>query len=166
MLPHGTLEELLISLSSGGEGSALWKSIDEGETWTNISSQPGLPDGIWGISGVTVSPVNSDIVWALIENKNGGVYKSIDAGKTWKLINSERKLRQRAWYYTRLYADTQDENILYVLNVRYHKSTDGGKTYKTFNAPHGDHHDLWIAPEDNQRTSATRGGACQGLPSA
>ena len=149
------------SLSSGGEGSALWKSTDEGETWTNISSRKGLPSGLWGISGVTVSPVNSDIVWALIENEKGGIYKSTDAGKTWKLINSERKLRQRAWYYTRLYADTQDENILYVLNVRYHKSTDGGKTYKTFNAPHGDHHDLWIAPEDNQRMIIGDDGGAQ-----
>jgi len=139
------------SLSSGGEGSAIWKSTDGGDTWSNIASNKGLPTGIWGISGVTISPVNSDIVWALIENKKGGVYKSIDAGKTWKLINSERKLRQRAWYYTRLYADTQDENGLYVLNVRYHHSKDGGKTYQTFNAPHGDHHDLWISPEDNQR---------------
>lgn len=139
------------SLSSGGKGSALWKSTDEGETWTNISENDGLPKGTWGISGVTVSPVNSDIVWAIIENKNGGVYKSVNGGKTWKLINKERKLRQRAWYYTRIYADTKDENIIYVLNVRYHKSTDGGKTYKTYNAPHGDHHDLWIAPEDNQR---------------
>ena len=149
------------SLSSGGDGSALWKSTDEGETWTNISTHKGLPSGLWGISGVTVSPVNSDIVWALIENEKGGVYKSVDAGKTWKLINSERKLRQRAWYYTRLYADTQDENILYVLNVRYHKSTDGGKTYKTFNAPHGDHHDLWIAPEDNQRMIIGDDGGAQ-----
>lgn len=149
------------SLSSGGEGSALWKSTDEGETWTNISTNKGLPSGIWGISGVTVSPVNSDIVWALIENKKGGVYKSTDAGKTWRLINSERKLRQRAWYYTRLYADTQDEDILYVLNVRYHKSTDGGKTYKTYNAPHGDHHDLWIAPEDNQRMIIGDDGGAQ-----
>lgn len=149
------------SLSSGGDGSALWKSTDEGETWTNISTNKGLPSGIWGISGVTVSPVNSNIVWALIENKKGGVYKSMDAGKTWRLINSERKLRQRAWYYTRLYADTQDENILYVMNVRYHKSTDGGKTYKTFNAPHGDHHDLWIAPEDNQRMIIGDDGGAQ-----
>ena len=149
------------SLSSGGDGSALWKSTDEGETWTNISTNKGLPDGIWGIAGVTVSPVNSDIVYALIENKKGGVYKSFDAGKTWRLINSERKLRQRAWYYTRLYADTQDENILYVLNVRYHKSTDGGRTYKTYNAPHGDHHDLWIAPEDNQRMIIGDDGGAQ-----
>ena len=149
------------SLSSGGEGSALWKSTDEGETWTNISESEGLPKDIWGISGVTVSPINSDIVWALIENKDGGLYKSVDAGKTWKLINDERKLRQRAWYYTRIYADTQDENMVYVLNVQYHQSKDGGKTFKTFNAPHGDHHDLWIAPEDNQRMVIGDDGGAQ-----
>jgi len=149
------------SLSSGGDGSALWKSTDEGETWINISTNKGLPTGLWGISGVTVSSVNSEIVWALIENEKGGIYKSTDAGKTWKLINSERKLRQRAWYYTRLYADTQDEDILYVLNVRYHKSTDGGKSYKTYNAPHGDHHDLWISPEDNQRMIIGDDGGAQ-----
>ena len=149
------------SLSSGGEGSGLWKSTDEGETWTNISKNPGLPSGIWGITGVSVSPVNSDIVYALIENKKGGVFKSTDAGKTWSLINSERKLRQRAWYYTRIYADTQDEDIVYVLNVQYHKSTDGGKTYKTYNAPHGDHHDLWIAPNDNQRMIIGDDGGAQ-----
>ncbi len=149
------------SLSSGGDGSALWKSTDGGDTWKNISSHEGLPKGIWGISGVTVSPVNSDIVWALIENKKGGIYKSTDAGKTWKLVNSERKLRQRAWYYTRLYADTQDENGLYVLNVRYHHSKDGGKTYQTFNAPHGDHHDLWMDSEDNQRMIIGDDGGAQ-----
>ncbi|NVJ88753.1 MAG: glycosyl hydrolase [Flavobacteriaceae bacterium] len=149
------------SLSSGGEGSGIWKSTDEGETWTNISTNKGLPGGVWGITGISVSPVNSDIVYALIENNKGGVYKSVDAGKTWRLINSERKLRQRAWYYTRIYADTQDEDIVYVLNVRYHKSTDGGRTYSTYNAPHGDHHDLWIAPEDNQRMIIGDDGGAQ-----
>ncbi len=149
------------SLSSGGEGSALWKSIDSGENWTNISTNEGLPKGVWGISGVTVSPMNSDKVWALIENKDGGVYQSNDAGKTWKLINHERKLRQRAWYYTRIYADTQDENTVYVLNVNYHRSKDGGKTYETYNAPHGDHHDLWIAPEDHERMIIGDDGGAQ-----
>lgn len=139
------------SLESGGEGSALWKSTDGGDTWKNISTNEGLPEGIWGISGVAVSPVNSDRVWVLMENEKGGVYRSDDAGKTWEKLNDTRKLRQRAWYYTRIYADTQDEDKVYVLNVRYHRSKDGGKTFETYNAPHGDHHDLWIAPEDAQR---------------
>lgn len=139
------------SLSSGGPGSAIWKSTDGGDTWKNISSNTGLPKGVWGISGITVSPVNSNRVWAIIENKDGGVYRSDDAGVTWSLVNKERKLRQRAWYYTKIYADTQDEDMVYVMNVRYHRSKDGGKTYQTFNAPHGDHHDLWIDPENNQR---------------
>ncbi len=139
------------SLESGGKGSAIWKSTDGGDTWKNITSNPGLPKGVWGISGVTVSPVNSNRVWAIIENKDGGVYRSDDAGTTWSLVNKERKLRQRAWYYSKIYADTQDEDMVYVMNVRYHRSKDGGKTYQTFNAPHGDHHDLWIDPLDNQR---------------
>ncbi|PJB13173.1 MAG: glycosyl hydrolase [Flavobacteriales bacterium CG_4_9_14_3_um_filter_40_17] len=149
------------SLSSGGPGSALWKSIDSGETWTEISKNKGFPADLLGIIGVTVSPINSDRVWAIVENKEkGGVYRSDDGGITWENINSDRKLRQRAWYYTRIYADTRDPNIVYVLNVDYHKSTDGGKTFSEYEAPHGDHHDLWIAPEDNQRmVMADDGGA-------
>ncbi|MEM7084754.1 MAG: glycosyl hydrolase [Bacteroidota bacterium] len=149
------------SLSSGGEGSALWKSTDSGKTWKEISTHKGFPTDTLGIIGVTVSPVNSDRVWAIVENKeNGGVYRSEDGGETWNKINDERKLRQRAWYYTRIYADSKDEDVVYVLNVRYHKSTDGGKTYSTHNAPHGDHHDLWIAPEDpNRMVMGDDGGA-------
>lgn len=149
------------SLDSGGDGSALWKSTDSGDTWVNITSNDGLPNGVWGISGVTVSPVNSNRVWAIKENENGGVYRSDDAGKTWKQVNKERKLRQRAWYYTRIYADTQDEDIVYVMNVQYHKSTDGGQTFEAYNAPHGDHHDFWVAPEDNQRMIIGDDGGAQ-----
>lgn len=149
------------SLSSGGEGSALWKSTDSGETWTEISKNKGFATDTLGIIGVAVSPQNSNRVWAMVENKNeGGLYRSEDAGKTWSLVNSDRNLRQRAWYYTRVYADTNDGDVVYVLNVRYHKSTDGGKTFTSDNAPHGDHHDLWIAPEDSNRmVMADDGGA-------
>ena len=149
------------SLESGGLGSGLWKTTDGGDNWTNISNHKGLPKGIWGISGVTVSPINSDRVWALIENKEGGVFRSDDAGMTWIKTNSERKLRQRAWYYTKIFADTQNEDLIYVMNVQYHRSKDGGKTFETFNAPHGDHHDLWIGPNDNQRLIIGDDGGAQ-----
>ncbi|MGB5356157.1 MAG: glycosyl hydrolase [Eudoraea sp.] len=150
------------SLSSGGNGSALWKSTDSGETWKEISKHEGFPKDTLGIIGVTVSPKNSNRVWAIVENKEeGGLYRSDDGGNKWTLVNSERKLRQRAWYYTRLYADTEDVNTVYVLNVRYHKSTDGGKSFNTFNAPHGDHHDLWIAPENSQRMIIGDDGGAQ-----
>jgi len=150
------------SLNSGGDGSALWKSTDSGESWKEISKNEGFPTDTLGIIGVTVSPVNNDRVWAIVENKEkGGLYRSDDGGKTWKNVNSERKLRQRAWYYTRIYADTKDVDKVYVLNVRYHKSVDGGKTFSTHNAPHGDHHDLWIAPENPDRMIIGDDGGAQ-----
>lgn len=150
------------SLSSGGEGSALWKSTDSGETWKEISKNEGFPQDTLGIIGVTVSPVNANRVWAIVENKeNGGVYRSEDGGNTWSYINSDRSLRQRAWYYTRIYADPQDQDVVYVLNVSYHKSTDGGKTFNSADAPHGDHHDLWIAPENPKRMVIADDGGAQ-----
>ena len=150
------------SLSSGGKGSSVWKSIDSGDTWVKISDNKGFAKGILGIIGITVSPVNSDRIFAIVENKNeGGVYRSNNGGKTWEYINSNRALRQRAWYYSKIYADTKDQDILYVMNVSYHKSVDGGKTFKSYDAPHGDHHDLWIAPENNKRIIIGDDGGAQ-----
>ncbi|MFT6502796.1 MAG: photosystem II stability/assembly factor-like uncharacterized protein [Crocinitomicaceae bacterium] len=147
--------------SSGGKGSALWKSEDGGENWTEISKNKGFPEGTLGIIGVTVSPVNPDRIWTIIENEKGGVYRSDDAGKTWELTNSDRSLRQRAWYYSRIYADSKDANKVIVVNVAYHTSTDGGKSFKENYAPHGDHHDLWIAPDDNMRMIIADDGGAQ-----
>ena len=155
------LQRTPYSLESGGEGSGLWKSTDSGETWKEISKNKGLPSGTWGISGVAVSSQNGDRVWALIENSDGGVYRSDDGGETWAKQNSSRALRQRAWYYSRIYADTKDEDIVYVVNVNYHKSIDGGKTFKSSNAPHGDHHDLWISPQDPTRMIIGDDGGAQ-----
>lgn len=147
-------------MDSGGPDSKLWKSTDGGDTWENLSDNPGMPGGINGIIGVTVSPQNSNRVWAIIENKEGGVYRSEDGGQTWARINQDRALLQRAWYYCRIYADSQNEDIVYVLNVSYGISKDGGRTFTLKNAPHGDHHDLWIDPDNNRRmVMADDGGA-------
>ena len=150
------------SLNSGGPGSLLWKSNDSGNSWHKISDNQGFAEGVLGIIGVTVSPVNSERVYAIVENKDkGGVYRSDNGGDTWKYINSSRALRQRAWYYSKIYADTKNQDVVYVMNVSYHKSIDGGKTFESKRAPHGDHHDLWIAPEDNNRMIIADDGGAQ-----
>ncbi len=149
------------SLESGGDGCGLWKSSDGGDTWSELTRNPGLPKGMVGIIGVAVSPVDSKRVWAIIEAKDGGVFRSQDAGETWQRINSERKLRQRAWYYTRIYADPQDRDQVYVVNVRFFRSKDGGKSFTSISTPHGDHHDLWIAPENPRRMIIADDGGAQ-----
>lgn len=148
------------SLESGGEGSGIWKSTDSGDTWTEITRNQGLPQGTVGISGITVSPSNPENLYAIIEAEDGGVFRSRDGGETWRKTNSDRSLRQRAWYYSRIYADPVDEDSVYVVNVGFHRSGDGGRSFQRISTPHGDNHDLWIDPADPLRMiEANDGGA-------
>ena len=146
------------SLSSGGSRTGLFKSTDGGDHWTEITRNPGLPAGIDGKIGVSVSGADSSRVYAIVENENGGVFVSDDAGATWKLASDNREVRQRAFYYTRIYADPKVKDTVYVLNVGFHKSTDGGKTYRQLRPPHGDNHDLWIDPANPLRMIESNDG--------
>jgi photosystem II stability/assembly factor-like uncharacterized protein len=138
-------------MSSGGPGSGLFKSTDGGDTWTEITRNPGLPAGVIGRIGVSVSGADSNRVFALVENDNGGLFVSDDAGATWKLINDSRNIRQRAFYYTHVIADTKNRDTVYALNTAAFRSTDGGKTLTNVGGgTHGDHHDLWIDPDNPQ----------------
>ena len=145
-------------LVSGGAGSGIFKTTDGGDHWTEITRNPGLPAGIIGNIGITVSAVKPSRLWALIEADSGGVFRSDDGGATWTATNHERKLRQRAWYYTRIFADTKDTNTVYALNTGMYRSTDGGKTFKNIPVPHGDNHDLWIASNDHARMIESNDG--------
>jgi photosystem II stability/assembly factor-like uncharacterized protein len=148
------------SMESGGAGSGLFKSTNGGASWTELTRNAGLPTGVWGKVGVSVSGADANRVYAIIEANEGGVFRSDDAGQTWTRTNDERRLRQRAFYYTRIYADPKEKDVVYVLNVGFHKSTDAGKTFSiTIRPPHGDNHDMWIAPNDNKRmVEANDGG--------
>jgi photosystem II stability/assembly factor-like uncharacterized protein len=145
------------SLDSGGPGSGLYKSSDGGTTWKHLEGN-GLPDGIMGRIGVSVSGGDSNRVYALIESKKGGIYRSEDGGDHWILVNDDERYRQRAWYFTHIFADPRSADTLYVLNTGLFRSTDGGKTFALLPAPHGDHHGLWIDPKDPQRIMNSNDG--------
>lgn len=145
-------------LVSGGPGSGIFKSTDGGEHWTEITKNPGLPAGLLGNIGITVSTAKPNRLWALIEADSGGVFRSDDGGGTWARTNNERKLRQRAWYYSRIIADPKDSNTVYALNTGMYRSKDGGKTFVGIQVPHGDNHDLWIASNDPQRMIESNDG--------
>src|SRR6266480_4866439 len=148
------------TLESGGSGSGIFKSTDGGDTWSEITRNPGLPKSTIGIVGITVSPASPDRLWAIVEAEDGGVFRSDNAGKTWTKTNEQRNLRQRAWYYSRIYADPKSADTVYVLNTGFYKSNDAGKTFTSMPVPHGDNHDLWIAPDDpNRMINSNDGGA-------
>lgn len=135
----------------GGPDCKLWKSENGGDTWVDLTANPGMPAAPLGKIGITVSPADNKRLWAIVEANDGGVYRSDDAGATWKKVNDERKLRQRAFYYSRLVADPFDRETVYALNVDFFKSTDGGVKFDEIQTKHGDHHDLWIDPNNPQR---------------
>jgi photosystem II stability/assembly factor-like uncharacterized protein len=146
------------TLESGGPGGGIFKSTDGGDTWNELTKNPGLPKGMVGKIGITVSPANPDRVWAIVEAEDGGVFRSDNGGSTWTKVNEERRLRQRAWYYTRIYADPKNADTVYVLNTGFYRSNDGGRTYTGIGVPHGDNHDLWIAPDDPNRMIESNDG--------
>jgi len=146
------------SLSSGGAGGGLFKSTDGGQNWTELTKNGGLPKPLWGKIGVSVSGADPNRVYAIIEAPEGGVFLSDDSGTSWKLVNDDRRLRQRAFYYTRIYADPKSKDTVYILNTGMYRSTDAGKTIRGIQVPHGDNHDLWIAPDDPQRLGNSNDG--------
>lgn len=138
-------------VENGGPGSAIYKTTDAGTTWKDISGNTGLPKGVKGRIGLTVSAANPDRIWAIIEAEKKGIYRSDDGGDNWQLITTKPDLFQRPWYYHHIKADPQDPETLYVMNVEFWKTTDGGKTFKKIPIPHGDNHDLWIDANDPLR---------------
>ncbi|HET6973357.1 MAG TPA: hypothetical protein VFH96_04995 [Pyrinomonadaceae bacterium] len=146
------------TLESGGPGGGIFKSTDGGDTWNELTKNPGLPKGTVGKIGIAVSPANPDRIWAIVEAEDGGVFRSDNGGSTWSKVNEERRLRQRAWYYTRIYADPKNADTVYILNTGFYRSNDGGRTYTGIGVPHGDNHDLWIAPDDPNRMIESNDG--------
>ena len=149
------------NLSSGGPDSSLWRSRDGGDTWEDVSSNPGLPDLPFGKIGVAISPAKPGRIYATIEAHEPGVYRSDDYGDTWELVSDNRDLQGRPWYYQHIFADPQDADTAWVLNYGAWKSVDGGRTWTEVNTPHGDNHDLWIDPRNPRRLiEGNDGGAC------
>ena len=153
------IQRLPWGLESGGPGSGLYRSIDGGNTWKHLEGH-GLPDGILGRIGVSISGADSNRVYALIESKESGLYRSDDGGETWSRTNDDQRITQRAWYFTHIFADPKSVDTVYMLNTGMFRSTDGGKTLNLLPAPHGDHHGFWIDPQNpNRLINGNDGGA-------
>jgi photosystem II stability/assembly factor-like uncharacterized protein len=146
------------TFESGGPDSGLYKSTDGGDTWNEITRNPGLPSGVIGRIGIAVAAVGEGSVWAIVEATDGGVFHSTDSGMTWAKVNDQRDVKQRAWYYSRIFADPKNANTIYALNTSFYRSVDGGHTFKAIPTGHGDNHDLWIANDDPQRMIESNDG--------
>ena len=147
------------SLISGGTGSGLYKSTDGGYTWRHLEGN-GLPSGVLGRIGVSASGADPDRVYAIIEAENGGLFRSDDGGEKWMRVNADFNVRGRPWYYSHVFTDPKNADTLYLLDFGFHRSIDGGKSFTSIFAQHGDYHDLWIDPNNPQRMiNGNDGGA-------
>jgi photosystem II stability/assembly factor-like uncharacterized protein len=147
------------TLNSGGAKDGLYRSTDDGTTWKRIEGN-GMPDGPLGRIGISVSGADPNVVYALIEAKKGGLYRSNDGGEHWALVNPDHRFRQRAWYFTHVWADPKNVDTVYIANTGLYHSSDGGKSFQRLMAPHGDHHALWIDPNNTSRMiNGNDGGA-------
>ena len=148
------------SLDSGGPGSGLYQSTDGGTTWKHLEGK-GLPTSLLGRIGISVSGADSTRVYTLIEAKDAsGLYRSDDGGENWTKVNDDQRLTQRAWYFTHIFADPRSVDTVYMLNTGMFQSQDAGKTLELLPAPHGDHHGLWVDPNDPRRMiNGNDGGA-------
>jgi photosystem II stability/assembly factor-like uncharacterized protein len=146
------------TFESGGPDSGLYKSTDGGDTWKEITRNPGLPKGVIGRMGVAVSPVKAGSAWVIVEAEDGGIFHTENGGATWVKVNDQREVKQRAWYYSRIFADPKNADTVYALNTSFYRSIDGGHTFKAIPTGHGDNHDLWIANDDPQRMIESNDG--------
>ena len=148
-------------LTSGGPDSSMYKSTDGGDTWTEITRNPGLPEGTLGRIGVAASPAKAGRVWATVEAESPGLFRSEDGGDTWEMVSDNADLQGRPWYYQHVFADPQDADTVWILNYQVWRSIDGGRTFAQVTTPHGDNHDLWIDPRNPLRMiEGNDGGAC------
>ena len=152
------------SLVSGGPGSGIYKSTDGGDSWQELTGNPGLPQGLKGRIGIAASPAKAGRVWATVESEDAALYRSDDAGATWEKVSDNQDIQGRPWYYQHIFADPQDPDTVWVLNYQTWKSIDGGKNFDQVTTPHGDNHDLWIDPKNPHRMiEGNDGGACVSL---
>jgi len=149
------------TLIDASEDGGIYRTTDGGNSWEKL--ERGLPQGLTGRIGVTVSPANPDRVWAIVNahDPQGGVYRSDDGGESWSRVNRDRRLRQRHWYYSHIVADPADENTVYAMNTSLFRSIDGGESWETIRVPHGDVHDLWINPENPDFMVVANDGGAQ-----